>query len=281
MDFTKLVPVEWSSRRVLTTAQLADFYKCAVENIRDNFRKNKDRFVEGKHYFKLEGADLKAFRDYTENFRLVEGDYAETFPLVGLRAPSIYLWTERGAARHAKMLSTDKAWDIFEELEDNYFNRNTSVAVPAVKREPNPRRSDGQFKDARVYVLEFDNRAIKIGQSSDVDKRKSSVSGKSKLIVKRTYFTPYMPRKVARLIEKACHKIFSSYRIDGEFFSAEFEKVCEVIDCFVNVVAALPLVTKVERGEKLLKIADMMSNIPERQKILTESAKLFAGKNLN
>ncbi|MDL9985518.1 hypothetical protein QS817_20565, partial [Providencia rettgeri] len=30
-------------------------------------------------------------------------------------------WTERGAARHAKMLDTDNAWDVFEALEDFYF----------------------------------------------------------------------------------------------------------------------------------------------------------------
>ena len=36
------------------------------------------------------------------------------------------LWTERGAARHAKMLETDKAWDVFEQLEDSYFSAITT-----------------------------------------------------------------------------------------------------------------------------------------------------------
>ncbi len=34
---------------------------------------------------------------------------------------TLYLWTRRGAMRHAKMLNTDKAWDVFEMLEDSYF----------------------------------------------------------------------------------------------------------------------------------------------------------------
>ena len=104
--------VSWNDERVLTTAQLAEYYECAPENIRDNFRKNRDRFVDGKHFFKLEGDDLKTFRDYTEIFRLVND-----------RTPSLYLWTKRGAARHAKMLNTDRAWEVFEALEDNYFDR--------------------------------------------------------------------------------------------------------------------------------------------------------------
>ncbi|KAA9920381.1 hypothetical protein, partial [Escherichia coli] len=35
----------------------------------------------------------------------------------------LILWTERGAARHAKMLETDQAWEVFEKLEDSYFNQ--------------------------------------------------------------------------------------------------------------------------------------------------------------
>ena len=104
--------VEYREQPVLMTAPLAEFYGCKVDNIRDNFRKNRDRFVEGKHFFKLEGDALKQFKDYTESFRLVDD-----------RAPSLYLWTKRGAARHAKMLNTDKAWEVFEALEDNYFDR--------------------------------------------------------------------------------------------------------------------------------------------------------------
>ena len=113
--------IEWSNQLVLMTAPLAKFYECKVENIRDNFRKNRDRFVEGKHFFKLEGDALKQFKDYTESFRLVDD-----------RAPSLYLWTKRGAARHAKMLNTDKAWEVFEALEDNYFNRPAVADNPFV-----------------------------------------------------------------------------------------------------------------------------------------------------
>ena len=36
---------------------------------------------------------------------------------------TLYLWTTRGAARHAKMLNTEKAWEVFEELEDCYFEQ--------------------------------------------------------------------------------------------------------------------------------------------------------------
>ncbi|HBN7434245.1 TPA: hypothetical protein L3523_003754 [Escherichia coli] len=43
---------------------------------------------------------------------------------------SLILWTERGAARHAKMLETDQAWEVFEKLEDCYFNKKQPPAAP-------------------------------------------------------------------------------------------------------------------------------------------------------
>ncbi len=34
---------------------------------------------------------------------------------------NLYLWTERGANRHCKILDTDKAWEQFDSLEETYF----------------------------------------------------------------------------------------------------------------------------------------------------------------
>ena len=108
----ELTVLEHNSIRVMTTEQLAEAYGCKVIHIQQNFKNNRERFVEGKHYFKLEGADLKAFKDSLENIESV----------VGSRAPALILWTKRGAARHSKMLGTERAWDVFDELEESYFN---------------------------------------------------------------------------------------------------------------------------------------------------------------
>ncbi|WP_302950802.1 ORF6N domain-containing protein [uncultured Selenomonas sp.] len=108
----ELTVLEHNSIRVMTTEQLAKAYGCRAIHIQQNFKNNRERFVEGKHYFKLEGADLKAFKDSLENIESV----------VGSRAPSLILWTKQGAARHSKMLGTERAWDVFDELEESYFN---------------------------------------------------------------------------------------------------------------------------------------------------------------
>lgn len=109
--------ISHSGAAVVTTDMLADVYGTEVINIQVNHSRNKDRFVEGKHFYKLTGSILKEFKNWLTKSKLVY----KGSEIISKHAKSIILWTERGAARHAKMLDTDKAWDVFEALEDFYF----------------------------------------------------------------------------------------------------------------------------------------------------------------
>lgn len=121
-----LKPILHNQIPVITTELLAQLYRTEVINIQVNHTRNKGRFVEGKHYFKLEGAELKDFKN-----RLTESKS------VAKRARALILWTERGAARHAKMLETDQAWEVFEKLEDCYFSQNKEHRSPSPQQIPN------------------------------------------------------------------------------------------------------------------------------------------------
>lgn len=109
IDNTKVEVINFKSVPVLTTVMLAEFYGTDDIRIQQNHIRNKGRFVEGKHFYKLEGTELKAFKQLTSS------------KIVSKNARSLTLWTERGASRHAKMLDTDQAWDVFEKLEECYF----------------------------------------------------------------------------------------------------------------------------------------------------------------
>lgn len=106
-----LIIIELHGKRVLTTEQLAEVYETDVKNIQMNFANNKEWFEEGKHFICLKGDALKQFKNEPN-----------TIGLVGKNASSLYLWTERGASRHCKILDTDKAWEQFDNLEETYFN---------------------------------------------------------------------------------------------------------------------------------------------------------------
>ena len=105
-----LTPVNFNSEIVITTKTLAEVYECEDGNITWNFNHNKDKFIEGKHYYKVEGEELKNLRVCFSHLQ------------ISPKTRTLYLWTKRGASRHCKMLGTDKAWDMFDSLEENYFN---------------------------------------------------------------------------------------------------------------------------------------------------------------
>ena len=155
MEITNIPKVTYNDQLILTTKQLADFYGCTTTRIKKNFNANKNRFIEGKHYFKLEGEALKQFKNVvTESYSVDSNEVTESYlvnsnvvteippvhnnsskeitpvhnnslneiySVVGKNANVVFVWTKQGAAHHAKMLHTDKAWKVYEMLEDAYF----------------------------------------------------------------------------------------------------------------------------------------------------------------
>ncbi|EEQ8456405.1 phage antirepressor Ant [Escherichia coli] len=139
-----LSPITHNQIPVITTELLAHLYGTDVANIKMNHSRNQTRFLEGKHYFKIVGDDLKNLR--------VTFSYLQISP----KTRSLILWTERGAARHAKMLETDQAWEVFEKLEDCYFSqceKNTG------KQEKKLNGLSAKETDSLVWLWDYANRS--------------------------------------------------------------------------------------------------------------------------
>ena len=114
----EMVPITYNGFPCISTEMLALAYEVEPNQIRQNFKRNKERFVEDKHFFMISGNDLNEFRLRVTN----------SHSQISSKARTLTLWTERGAARHAKMLSSDKAWDVFELLEETFFNVKAEAA---------------------------------------------------------------------------------------------------------------------------------------------------------
>jgi phage regulator Rha-like protein len=114
---------KYRNERILTTGQIAEAYETTDKIVSQNFIRNKEHFVVGKHYFLLEGADLKAFKRTVPHFE-------EQFK----QARYLYLWTKRGAAFHAKTITTQKAWEFYEDLVDFYFEVQEAKQEHAKKK---------------------------------------------------------------------------------------------------------------------------------------------------
>ncbi|MCM3395933.1 ORF6N domain-containing protein [Cytobacillus oceanisediminis] len=115
-----LQPISQGGKRVLTTIQLAEVFGTEAKIINRNFQRNADRYVQGKHYFALSGEELREFK----GSRQIDDSLKFTSIL--------YLWTEKGAWLHAKSLNTEKAWDAYEMLVDEYYSIKEDI-VPLSK----------------------------------------------------------------------------------------------------------------------------------------------------
>ena len=131
--FNQDIPrIEVNGKPVLLTVQVAEFYGTQNDRIKDNFRYQRKRFIEGEHYFELKGDDLKQFKNLVGNSHQVNK-----------RAPRLILWTKKGVFQHAKILETDRAWDIYDLLMENYFSP---------KAKPIPTQAQVSFEIAKTCM---------------------------------------------------------------------------------------------------------------------------------
>ncbi len=145
---TELVPVaardlqiiEYRGQRVVTTEQLAAGYGATPIRIRQNHSRNEERFVVGKHYFLLEGDELRELKHRVSQSYSVK---------IASNVRSLILWTERGAANHAKLLETDQAWNYHEDLVEFYFTQRENIDVQRVLTR----------KELALMVIEAEERA--------------------------------------------------------------------------------------------------------------------------
>ncbi|EJZ2435447.1 ORF6N domain-containing protein, partial [Escherichia coli] len=148
-----LSPIAYNQIPVITTELLAQLYGTETVNIKMNFSRNSARFVQGKHFFKLEGNELREFKHRLSLSESVSREVTESYSVkIARNVRSLILWTERGAARHAKMLETDRAWEVFEKLEDCYFSqceKNTG------KQEKKPNGLSAKETDSLVWLWDY------------------------------------------------------------------------------------------------------------------------------
>ena len=85
--------IEYKEVAVITTRQLADFYGTGTGNIRRNFNRNQEWFIEGESYFQIGGEELKIVRE--------SGSKRDAFSAG--RGHTLTLWTEEGALFHSKV----------------------------------------------------------------------------------------------------------------------------------------------------------------------------------
>jgi hypothetical protein len=205
MKLNNLVPLEFKNQRIMTTQVLADVYRTDEKNIQTNFLRNQERFIEGKHYIKLGGEALREFKDSLPT------NSREPLKF----APQLMLWTEKGAARHAKILNTDEAWQVYEELEETYF-RVKEQMLPINQLSPELQMFKAIFD--RVAKQELDNMQIAV----TVQKTKEEVQAIREVVEIRP--SENWRNETNSIVKKNCYKLNDYQRPKEELYKAVQER---------------------------------------------------------
>ena len=91
---------------------------------------------------------------------------------------------------------------------------------------------------ACVYAFDMSDDTVKIGVTTNVDKREKGVQSAVYLEVKRRHQTGYAPLDFMRQIEARCHATFVGRRERGEYFSITFEEAVAELDSHADEIAA-------------------------------------------
>jgi len=222
--------IEYRNIRVLTTQQIAEAYEADTKAISKNFSRNRERYDEGKHFICLEDDEK---REFLNRHQIDDGLK---------NAGKIYLWTEKGALLHAKSLNTDKAWEVYDQLVDNYFTKKPLTQLEILQQSfaiLNLHDKDIKQIDYRMDKLEYDIPLY----GSEADELSGHVKRKGVKVLggkqSEAYKDSEIRSKVYRDIYDQIRREFNLYDDSGKARSYKALKrkymadAHELIDCYV------------------------------------------------
>lgn len=111
-EFTGIEGGFGENKKSMLVKDIAVIHKSTVRRINEVINRNRKRFRNG-----VDIIDLLS----NKSFAVVLNDSRFTQNQINA-SNNIYLLSERGYAKLLKILEDDKAWEIYDELVDNYFN---------------------------------------------------------------------------------------------------------------------------------------------------------------
>lgn len=173
-EFTGIEGGFGEGKKAMLVKDIAEIHGKEVRQINQAINMNKKRFSENVDIIDLKGKDVA--------INLMDSGFNQSQINA---SKNIYLLSERGYSKLLKILEDDKAWEVYEELVDNYFNMRSEQ-----KRLPNTREAIQQLLlqgveevNQRVDVME--ERLSNVEENAKLDTGDYNVI--SKRVKKRVY----------------------------------------------------------------------------------------------
>ena len=116
-EFTGIEGGFGEDKKAMLVKDIAAIHGTTVKRINELINRNRKRFRDG-----VDVVDLLS----DPKFVVVLNDLGFNQNSIN-RSNNIYLLSERGYAKLLKILEDDKAWEIYDELVDNYFNMRQTI----------------------------------------------------------------------------------------------------------------------------------------------------------
>lgn len=186
------------SKKAMLVKDIAKIHERPVFKINELINNNIKRFKEG-----IDLIDLKHIlqKDVFSEYGFSKAQWGN--------ATNIYLLSERGYSKLLKILEDDKAWEIYDELVDNYFNMRQAI------KENRPSLVAGK----RLEIMEKNastrkaNLLFKIAQATNSESSSQSLLAQAAKELTGEMTIPVMKRKeysaseVGKLVGKSANMV--------------------------------------------------------------------------
>lgn len=115
-EFTGIEGGFGEGKKAMLVRDIAMIHNQTMGNVNLLINRNRKRFKDG-----IDIIDLKE-----DNFAIVLSNSGFSQNQINA-SKHVYLLSERGYAKLLKILGDDKAWEIYDELVDNYFNMRQAI----------------------------------------------------------------------------------------------------------------------------------------------------------
>lgn len=178
-------------KKAMLIRDIALIHKQTVGNINLLINRNRKRFKDG-----VDILDLKQIvpNNLFSKYGFTKAQWGN--------ANHIYLLSERGYAKLLKIMDDDKAWDIYDELVDNYFNMRVAIKgnKPAIVNQERLAIMKDNSATRRANIL------YKIAMATDSTSSKEALLAKAAEVLTGEMTIPVMGKKTytATDIAKEC-----------------------------------------------------------------------------
>ena len=153
-------------KKAITDKHIAEVHEQPTRKIRERINDNKPRFKEDVDYI-----DLKDVRITDNNLELLK-QLGYTKMEIS-KAEHIYLLSERGYAKLIKIMDTDLAWEIHDQLIDEYFQMREVIQngnLPSYQIEDDEQRAlmwvkerkRDKYEKLKIYKRALEERMEKL-----------------------------------------------------------------------------------------------------------------------